>query len=82
MQSLSKKPIRRLRLIGDIAVADSYDAMTSERSYKAAMRHEDAIKEILRYSGPQFDPAIVVVFIKCQLQRKILLDMKELHHDA
>jgi len=47
-----------------IAVADSYDAMTSERSYKAATSHEEAIKEILCCSGTQFDPAIVEVFIK------------------
>ncbi len=46
-----------------ITVADSYDAMTSERSYKAAMSHEDAIKEIQRCSGTQFDPAIVDVFV-------------------
>jgi diguanylate cyclase (GGDEF)-like protein/PAS domain S-box-containing protein len=46
-----------------IAVADSYDAMTSERSYKKAMRHEDAINELLRCSGTQFDPDIVDVFV-------------------
>jgi diguanylate cyclase (GGDEF)-like protein/PAS domain S-box-containing protein/putative nucleotidyltransferase with HDIG domain len=46
-----------------IAVADSYDAMTSERSYKTAMSHEDAIREILKCSGTQFDPAIVDVFV-------------------
>jgi len=37
--------------------------MTSERSYKKAMSHEDAIKELLRCSGTQFDPDIVDVFI-------------------
>ena len=46
-----------------IAVADSYDAMTSERSYKKAMSHEDAINEILRCSGTQFDPAIADIFV-------------------
>ena len=46
-----------------ITVADAYDAMTSERSYKVAMSHEDAVKEIVRCSGTQFDPAIVDVFV-------------------
>ena len=52
-----------------IALADSYDAMTSERSYKAAMSHEEAIKEILRVSGTQFDPAIVDVFINMDISK-------------
>jgi len=47
-----------------IAVADSYDAMTSERSYRKALCKEDAIKELRRCSGTQFDPEIVEVFIK------------------
>ena len=46
-----------------ISVADSYDAMTSERTYKPAMSREDAVKEIQRCSGTQFDPAIVGVFV-------------------
>ncbi|WP_317982875.1 sensor domain-containing diguanylate cyclase/phosphohydrolase [Romboutsia faecis] len=47
-----------------IAVADSYDAMVHERVYKKAMRKEDAIKELRRCSGTQFDPEIVDIFIK------------------
>jgi diguanylate cyclase (GGDEF)-like protein/PAS domain S-box-containing protein/putative nucleotidyltransferase with HDIG domain len=47
-----------------ITVADSYDAMTSERSYKSAMSHEEAIIELMRCSGNQFDPTIVEVFLK------------------
>ena len=46
-----------------ITIADAYDAMTSERSYKALMTKEEAVKEILRCSGTQFDPAIVEVFV-------------------
>lgn len=46
-----------------IAVADAYDAMTRERSYRKAMSKEDAIKELRRCSGTQFDPGVVDVFV-------------------
>lgn len=49
-----------------IAVADAYDAMTSERSYRKAMSKEEAIKELKRFSGIQFDPNIVEVFINIE----------------
>lgn len=44
------------------SVADAFDAMTSSRSYRAAMPVEEAYKRILDASGTQFDPAIVVKF--------------------
>ncbi|NCB74530.1 MAG: diguanylate cyclase [Clostridia bacterium] len=47
-----------------IAVADAYDAMTSIRSYRKALSNEDAVKELTRCSGTQFDPEIVDLFIK------------------
>jgi len=46
-----------------IAVADAYDAMTSERSYRAALGNEEAVAELKRGSGSQFDPGIVEVFV-------------------
>lgn len=46
-----------------ISVADTYDAMTSERSYRKKMSREEAVKELKRCSGTQFDPMIVDVFI-------------------
>ena len=49
-----------------IAVADSYDAMTSERSYRIALSKEEAINEIKRCSGTQFDPGIVKVFVEIE----------------
>lgn len=39
-----------------IAVADSYDAMTSDRPYRKALRSSDAAGEVLRNAGAQFDP--------------------------
>ena len=51
-------------LIGRIvAVADAYDAMTSDRAYRKALPHEVACGEIERCSGVQFDPEIVPVFL-------------------
>ena len=47
-----------------IAVADTFDAMTSDRSYKKAVSEEIAIEEIQNNSGKQFDPSIVEIFCK------------------
>ena len=44
------------------SIADAYDAMTSNRIYRKALSHEEALEEILRSSGTQFDPEIVKVF--------------------
>lgn len=41
-----------------IAVADTYDAMTSDRAYRRALPHEVAVSEIERCSGTQFDPEV------------------------
>ncbi|MBV9608084.1 MAG: response regulator [Acidobacteria bacterium] len=45
------------------AVADTLDAITSDRPYRAAQSLEAAKKEIARWSGRQFDPVIVSVFM-------------------
>lgn len=47
-----------------ISVADSYDVMTHDNGYKRAMSKEDAIKELKRCSGSQFDPEMVKIFIE------------------
>ncbi len=47
-----------------VAVADAYDAMTSDRSYRKALPHDIAIAELERCSGSQFDANIVVVFLR------------------
>lgn len=46
-----------------IAVADSYDAMTSDRPYRLALPHDTAIAEIVRGKGKQFDPRVVNAFV-------------------
>jgi diguanylate cyclase (GGDEF)-like protein/PAS domain S-box-containing protein len=46
-----------------ISVADAYDAMTSKRSYRYILSREEAVKELIRGSGTQFDPEIVDVFV-------------------
>lgn len=50
-----------------ISVADSFEAMTANRPYRKGMSLEDAIKEIERCKGTQFDPDIAETFIHHQL---------------
>lgn len=45
-----------------ISIADTYDAMTSNRAYRNALAHEDAIAEIIRCAGAQFDPHLAELF--------------------
>ena len=46
------------------AVVDAYDAMTSRRPYREAISQEDALEEIMRHSGTQFDPVTVEAFMR------------------
>jgi putative nucleotidyltransferase with HDIG domain len=47
-----------------LAVADAYDAMTSDRPYRLGMPTEEARKEIKRCIGTQFDPVVANAFLK------------------
>jgi HD-GYP domain-containing protein (c-di-GMP phosphodiesterase class II) len=47
-----------------ITIADAYDAMTSNRPYRKAMRKEEALREIERQSGAQFRPDLARVFLE------------------
>jgi response regulator RpfG family c-di-GMP phosphodiesterase len=56
---------QRIPLIGRIvAIADAYDAMTSDRAYRRALPHTTAVGEIERCSSTQFDPEIAEVFLR------------------
>jgi len=46
-----------------LSVADTYDALTSDRPYRPKRTKDDAVKEIKRCSGSQFDPVIVEAFL-------------------
>lgn len=46
-----------------MSVAESFDSMVTEQGYKASRSFEDAIAEVLRCSGTQFDPDIVSAFL-------------------
>jgi putative nucleotidyltransferase with HDIG domain len=47
-----------------LAVADAFDAMTSDRPYRPALTHEEALLEVERCAGTQFDPLIARIFVE------------------
>ena len=51
-----------------MAVSDVYDALRTERPYKAAYPHEKCINIIKEGSGTQFDPDIITSFLQIELQ--------------
>ena len=53
-----------------LAVVDAYDAMTQDRVYHKAISHQEAIDEIIRCSGTQFDPLVVKMFVR-EMQKLI-----------
>lgn len=65
---LSGKNIPLLARI--IAIADAFDAMTSPRSYRDALSVEEAVEELRRGAGTQFDPELVETFIQGLAQSK------------
>ncbi len=53
-----------------LAVADTYDAMTSERPYRPSLPHNVALEEIRRNAGLQFDPQVVEAFLDLWSQKQ------------
>jgi len=58
-----------------VALADAYDAMTADRPYKRAMSHAQAIREIQRHAGTQFDPELVTVFCDLYAAERPVADL-------
>jgi putative two-component system response regulator len=54
-----------------LAVADSFDAMTSDRPYRSAMTTSKAVAEVKKCSGTQFDPIVVKAFLKTPIIRSL-----------
>ncbi len=61
-----------------VAVADSFDAMTSDRPYRKASTFETGIEELKRCSGKQFDPVVVTAFLRAPSAEWALSTTKEL----
>jgi len=56
------------------SIVDAYDAMTSDRPYRAAMSHEAAMEEVRMNCGTQFDPRVVDAFDRLMQSRPDLRD--------
>ena len=52
-----------------IMLADSFDAMTSDRTYRKALPRDTALAEIRRFSGTQFDPALAEMFLSGNVKK-------------
>jgi putative nucleotidyltransferase with HDIG domain len=55
-----------------IMVADTVDAMTTDRPYRAALKFDEVVAELARYSGIQFDPELVEVLSRSQVIRRLV----------
>ena len=64
-----------------LAIADTYDAMTSNRSYRKGLPHEVALEEIKNCAASQFDPEIVEAFVKVETVFKDAAASPNLYYD-
>jgi putative nucleotidyltransferase with HDIG domain len=56
-----------------VAVADAFDAMTTDRPYRRALRLEDALAELVARAGSHFDPRCVEAFVRLRPQVERML---------
>jgi putative two-component system response regulator len=56
-------------------IADVYDALRMQRSYKPALSHEETVEKMLEVSGQHFDPDVMNVF------KDISLDFKKIYDE-
>ena len=56
-----------------IAVADTFDAMTTDRPYRKARTADEAFDELKKHAGRQFDPLVVDAFLKAWKEMEIVL---------
>jgi len=57
------------RIARILAVADAFDAMSSNRAYRDAMPRAKALEEIVRCAGTQFDPELAPLFVRLDFSR-------------
>lgn len=62
-----------------ITIVDAYDAMTNDRPYRKGMNKGEALEEIRKCSGAQFDPYLAKVFINC-MQPVVYNDAADIIH--
>jgi HD-GYP domain-containing protein (c-di-GMP phosphodiesterase class II) len=65
------------RLARVVAIADAFDAMTTDRPYRAALPADQAFTEIERRAGTQFDPAYVRAFLRLRPRIEELLEQRD-----
>ncbi len=71
-------PGKEIPLFGRvIGLADSFDAMSTNRTYRSALQHENVMAEIRRCAGKQFDPELAEIFL--QLDFKPFFELVEKH---
>ncbi len=65
-----------------VAIADVYDALTTERRYKRAFSHGEAREVIVRETGKQFDPELVETFLEAEEEFREIRDRFRNAHES